>query len=131
MTNLMTAHREWATRPADERFRTFDDLETAVASRRSRSHSAIWDLANTRIGVDRTGDLRLVGSQVYEGARFSNWSFGQFTRRVGAPADFVSDLPAPMAADILNHRIRQSAKEKRKIQVLVQDGSVGREFRIY
>jgi len=67
------------------RYRTFDELEAAVASRRENSHEAIWDLTNTRVGVDRSGDLRLAGGQVYDGARFSNWSYGQVCRLVGAP----------------------------------------------
>ena len=36
--NLMIAHREWARRPADQRFQSIDALQAAVERRRELSH---------------------------------------------------------------------------------------------
>ena len=35
--NLMIAHREWATRPPDQRFQSLDALQVSVEARRSLS----------------------------------------------------------------------------------------------
>jgi hypothetical protein len=120
--NNLTVHRQWATRPADERFRTFDELEAAVASRRETSSVASWLPENIRVRASEAGDLAVTGGQVHHGARFSNWSFNQTCRLVGAPADFVGELPAALAADVLNHQLaRRYEKHSDPLQVLLQD----------
>jgi hypothetical protein len=120
--NSLTVHRQWATRPPDERFRSFDELEAAVATRRHASSVATWLPENIRVRPDAAGDLVVTGGQVLHGARFSNWTFGQTCRLVGAPADFVGELPANLAADVLTHLLGQRReKHSDPLQVLIQD----------
>lgn len=59
------------------------------------------------------------------GTRFTNWSFGQLSRLVGAPADFVGALPAPIAADVLNHQIQKRIDDGGNVQVLLQERGPG------
>jgi len=121
VTNLLTAHHQWASRPADERFQTFDQLETAVAGRRISSTPATWLSAGLHFRETSSGDLVVAGGQVYEGARFSNWSFRQTAGLLGAPADFVAGLPTRVAADVLNVQACRRKRDEGRVQVLLQD----------
>lgn len=121
MTNLMKVHHQWATRPADERFHTFDQLEAAVANRRQTSASATWLAPALHFRETSGGELVVSGGQVYEGATFSNWSFRQTCSLLGAPAEFVSGLPTRLAADVLNVQLARRKRDDGKIQVLLQD----------
>jgi len=42
-------------------------------------------------------------------ANFTHWSFGQLSRTVGAPAAYLRELPAPLAAQCLNHGISRAS----------------------
>jgi hypothetical protein len=117
---LFTAHRQWATRPSDERFQTFDQLEAAVAARRHTSYSATWDVNQLRVHQGEAGDLVLGGNHL-NAATFSNWSFRQLSTRLGAPSEFVAGLPTRIAADVMNERIRKVSEDGDKVQVLLQD----------
>ena len=62
-------------------------------------------------------DLALVGSKGVQ-TRFTNWSFGQLCRHVGAPAAYLSTLPAVTASDALNHSLGHADTGK-ELKVLV------------
>lgn len=63
-------------------------------------------------GAGLAADLRLVGPSG-QAAEFGWHSFGQLARHVGAPADYLRRLPAPIAAAALNSGL-QSAEDARK-----------------
>lgn len=108
MSNLMTASRQWATRPSDERFLDLNELHAATYE--SRKLSAAKVLPNRALEVqpdpnDNLNGLVVVGPNGVP-ATMTNWSFGQLSQRAGAPAGYLRDLPAPLAADCLNYGIR-------------------------
>ncbi|MBM3496886.1 MAG: DUF932 domain-containing protein, partial [Armatimonadetes bacterium] len=101
---LNQASRQWAKRPADESYLSLQSLHEAVEKRTAATVSAS-DIRFTDLSIaPRDEDLVLVSSRGAE-ATFNNWSFSQFCSRVGAPTDFMRQLPADLASKCLNYRI--------------------------
>lgn len=97
---ILKAHRQWATRPADERYPDLNSLYNATKTTSEESAEAISPISRLRVeAIDN--DLVLVGKTSIP-ASLSNWSFGQLCRRVGAPAGYLEELPAPLAAQNIN-----------------------------
>lgn len=109
--NLMTASREWAMRPDDQRYLTLADLRAAVLARKAESWTA----------TPLTGDLRIVPQdedlalQVYDPThgenrllKPTNWSFSQLAGYAQAPASYLRRLPAKLAAINLQWGLQHS-----------------------
>lgn len=108
--NLMTASKQWATRPDDERFTTLEDLHAAtVALEAAQRESTNVNPATLRTDVDGS-DVVLVGKGNVP-ARLTHWAFGQLAARVGAPASYLRDLPASLAVQNLNHGLATRAQD--------------------
>jgi hypothetical protein len=60
MSNLMTASRQWATRPVDERFWGLDDMLAAVQKRTDESRQASFP-ASTIAATASGDDMVIVG----------------------------------------------------------------------
>jgi hypothetical protein len=99
---IMKAHRQWASRPADERFWTLAEMRERVQRYRAEAVTAKIDLRQAKILATDENDLKLVGPTGAE-AHFTHWSFGQLSSLVGAPSKYLRTLPAPLAADCLRH----------------------------
>ena len=98
---LMKAHRQWATRPEDERYPNLQQLYEATKKSAEESAEALSPLSKLRVeAID--GDLKLLGKTEIP-ASLNNWSFQQLCRRVGAPAGYLEGLPSKLAAQNLNH----------------------------
>jgi hypothetical protein len=98
---IMAANKQWATRPADERYPDLTALYTATKRMANESAEAISPLSCLR--VEACGDdLALIGKTSIP-AQLTNWSFGQLCRRVGAPSGYLEGLPANLAAQNINH----------------------------
>ena len=54
-----TAHREWATRPPDERYASVEQLFDAACARRSRTEERITETVNLRVRAEGTDALVL------------------------------------------------------------------------
>ena len=101
MTMIMKASTEWSTRPADQRYSTVEDLHAACTRYRERARTAVVPFkALHATAVD--GEVILNG-RTDRTAHLTHWSFGQLAARAGAPAGYLRDLPAPLAADCINH----------------------------
>ncbi len=121
-TNILTANRQWATRPDDERFGSLDDLHTFCTAQRRVAHEVEYDLATLRVEVaDTSEDLRLVSPKGTR-ARFTNWSFGQTCRRLNAPASYLSTLPADLASQALNHGISRADRSEKAAMLVHHTG---------
>jgi hypothetical protein len=113
MTTLEHASREWSSRPADERFSSLESMRNAAHVKRMNSVTRPGRLDAMKViqTSDDVSGLQLVGKQGV-GVDFSNWSFGQFSKMVGAPPSYVSTLPAKLAAECLNEGLsRREASE--------------------
>ncbi|WP_412065906.1 DUF932 domain-containing protein [Rhizobium sp. SYY.PMSO] len=102
---------EWSSRPDDERYLSLSELHQAVRSRADRAHVRTVESSAIRVEATRDNAERL--SLVVPGERQAlaptHWSYGQLCSLVGAPATYMRQLPAPLAAinlqhGLLNHR---------------------------
>ena len=110
MGNLNQASKQWASRPADERYWTIDELLEArrkLASQSGEKHGVEWSSLRASAQDD---DIQLVGTQGNP-AHLTNWSFGQLAAGVAAPAGYLQRLPAELAANCLNHGLAVCEKE--------------------
>ncbi|MBX5174079.1 DUF932 domain-containing protein [Rhizobium sp. NZLR1b] len=102
---------EWFSRPDDERFLSLSDLYDTVRSRAERAHARTIESAAIRVEAtrDNAERLELVAPGQRQAIAPTHWSYGQLCSLVGAPATYMRQLPAPLAAinlqhGLLNHR---------------------------
>ncbi|MER9126396.1 DUF932 domain-containing protein [Mesorhizobium sp. M0959] len=105
---------EWFNRPADERYLSLTDLHNSVKRRSERSKTRIVESELIRVEASRDDPerLRLMLPDAHASVAPTHWSFGQLASLVGAPAAYLRQLPAPLAAinlqhGLLNHRAEQ------------------------
>ena len=99
--NLMTASRQWAERPADERFWTLQELYDRTKEYAEQSKVKTLPLGACKVLPTNDGDLLLQGPTGGQ-AQFQHYSFGQLSTICQAPASYLRQLPAPLAAGCLN-----------------------------
>ena len=122
---LMQAHHQWATRPADERFTSLTELLAHTKAQREASVSRV--LPNRRVlaapvADDETGrGLAIIERQSGLPTLPSHWSFAQLCGRVGAPAGYLRSLPAAMAADCVNYGLQ--TRDIDELGFLLRQGS--------
>ncbi len=107
-----TAHREWASRPPDERYTSVDALHEAARARRDRTEERTIETGEFRTQANTNDDLAFEMSG--RAATLTHWSFGQLATipRSGAstrfstgcgnacgrpsPARYTHDTPYPV-----------------------------------
>ena len=102
MSTLTQASKQWSTRPAEERFTSLDAMAAHFQAQRAISRAAVVSSRHLRAVPDGADGLLIEGPSGY-GFAPSNWAFGQAAQLVGAPAAYLRQLPAPVAADCLNY----------------------------
>jgi hypothetical protein len=116
--NLYKASREWATRPQDQRFETLAALFDSVNSRRMRSRSSDISLAEVKASVAPDGeDIQF--NHGLKAVAPTNWSFGQLSGWIGAPASYLRKLPAQLAVDCINNGIQNNATTALKFMSVI------------
>lgn len=122
MAEIMSAHNNWANRPADERFTSLIDLDdhfNNLATNTVRKTMKLGDL--TAIAKD-TGEL-VLANPVGKETSLTNWSFGQVAKHAEAPQGYVRSLPASLAASCINHGIQ--ANRTNEIGLLLTKQTMG------
>jgi hypothetical protein len=114
---------EWFSRPDDERFLSLSDLHASVRARSERSRTQIVESATIRVEASREGaeslTLALAGGEAPVAP--THWSFGQLASLVGAPASYLRQLPASLAAINLQYGLTTHRAEQVKT-LETQDG---------
>lgn len=115
-THLMDASRQWASRPADERFTSLTDLHASCLSRMSgsREHGMV---PMSALNVSPIGD----DIQLDNIGTFNHWSMSQLAAKLAAPREFLSRLPAQIVSTALNHLLGKSNDESNP---LLMDGRI-------
>lgn len=107
---------EWFSRPADERFLSLGALRDAVQARSDRSRTRVVESAAIHVEASRHDPERL--ALIVPGAEApvapTHWSFGQLASLVGAPAAYLRQLPASLAAINLQHGLISHRAEQVK-----------------
>ena len=101
-STITTAATEYAKRPKDERYPSVAALVEAAQQQREASAERTYNLRD----LQAVGDSQAVRLASPKGiATFSHWAFGQMCRTIGAPASYLRELPAQLAANCINHGI--------------------------
>ncbi|MCP1835160.1 hypothetical protein J2R76_003496 [Bradyrhizobium sp. USDA 4532] len=107
---------EWFSRPADERYLSLDALARTVHDRANRSRTRVVESALIHVNASRADPERLAlmlpGSDTPVAP--THWSFGQLASQVGAPAAYLRQVPASLAAINLQYGLNANRLEQIK-----------------
>lgn len=118
MNTIATAAREYANRPADERFPSIEALIAARQHEQDYSSERTVNVRDLRAVADGE-NVKLAGPSG-KLARFTHWSFGQLARVIGAPAAYLRQLPAALAADCVNQGIQDRTVPGTDVNLLLR-----------
>ncbi|TPL71635.1 DUF932 domain-containing protein [Mesorhizobium sp. B2-3-15] len=116
---------EWFNRPADERYLSLTDLRNSVGARSQRSRTRVVESERIRVEASRDDAERLMLMLPDAEAPVAptHWSFGQLASLVGAPAAYLRQLPAPLAA--INLQFGLTSQRAEQVKTLeIQNGRV-------
>src|SRR3954463_6236140 len=108
-----TAHREWASRPPDERFASVHALYEAARARRQRIEERTIDTVDFRTEADE--DDLVLRETSGRTAALTHWSFGQLATIASAPPNYLRSLPAAIASSAINVGLQQQRREQHKL----------------
>lgn len=109
--NLHEASHQWATRPEDQRFESYEAMLAATTAFRNKSIESKPVPYRSLRAEASNGDIVIVGDTKVP-ATLGNYAFGQLARSVGAPAEYLRELPATLAAQNLNFGLKQKGENK-------------------
>ncbi|MBP7548701.1 MAG: hypothetical protein KA761_00325 [Gemmatimonadaceae bacterium] len=124
-SNVSTVSRQWASRPAEQRFLDLTSLHAFSKGLAdvSRDDAVTLDVAAVEPTADGGLDLLTTAGS----ASLGNFAFAQLSQRVRAPAHYLATLPAPLAASCLNTGIRAAVeKDPARALALYSTGGVAR-----
>jgi len=107
MTTLMQASHQWATRPSDQRFVSLPEmLEFARNARANSRAKCLSTRGLTAVPVEGDAKALMVVGPNGGAVNVTHWAFGQLAQRAEAPAGYLRELPAPVAADCINYGLQ-------------------------
>jgi hypothetical protein len=114
MSELLTVHRQWASRPADERYLSLEDMRDAAQRIKDECHAETASIKDLRFEATSEGDIVCYLTGKKDNGKFAkaqrynttHWSFNQVATKIACPADYMRRLPANLAVDNLNHCIQ-------------------------
>lgn len=118
MSNLMEASAQWATRPADQRFKSLEALAASVNARRMVSRSTDIDTGKTH--VQSEGGVLTINGQITP-CQPTHWSFGQLSQSIGAPASYLRTLPQDLLVQNLNHGLKANPAGEMKFMTIAEE----------
>lgn len=110
-----TVSSQWFSRPDDQKFLSLDDMLSFKKIDAQRHTSRVVDTHKLNVigEVDESrpgaGDILIEYQDENSREHLNvptNWSFGQLSQLSGAPAGYLRDLPAPLAADCIQWGLR-------------------------
>ncbi len=107
---LLQASNQWATRPADERFWTIEDMAAQCKAWKEASREDRVDLGKVSV-LNESGRMLITGGGMKGPAEFSHYSFGQLCRVAGAPIDYLRGLDGDLAAQCINSGLRKKNRD--------------------
>src|SRR5207244_5784971 len=116
-TTATTAHREWASRPPDERFASVHALYEAARARRQRINERTINTGDVRTEAD--DDDLVLREASGRPAALTHWSFGQLATIASAPPNYLRTLPAEIASRAINVGLERVTRDQH--QLFVED----------
>lgn len=130
---------QWYSRPADQKFLSLDEMLRFKRDDAAQMNSRIVNTHKMKIVGELDEDNPSVGQIFVEytdenrqenASAPTNWSFGQLAQLAGAPAGYLRDLPAPLAADCMQWGLRYNrGKELVKVYDSEMRGETAGEIR--
>jgi hypothetical protein len=130
---LMTACKQYMTRPDDERYKSLEDMYADALNQRNNSQTIRlpadtvlkigYDAMEEDMFLEATGEDMWLEAADQVALSLNNWTFGQVCGRVKAPADYLLSLGDPeLAAECLNRglakrRISDMARQTKGLQL--------------
>ena len=111
-----TAHREWASRPPDERYASVEALLEAARDRRDRTMERDIETGGFRTEAAGTDGLAICEASGRTAA-LTHWSFEQLAAIAGAPPKYLRSLPAPIASDAINYGLHRHRRTQHQLFV--------------
>ena len=118
MSTITDVNRQWATRPADERFLSLP----AMAEHFSliRQESRVLPARLSALSAHSTPEgIALMGASG-KPALLNNWSYTQLANMIGVPPVYVSSLPTDLAVANLDHALGQYQDGEKMPKMLVR-----------
>jgi len=115
--NIGRVSSEWFSRPDDEKFLSLTELYDSVRTRAERATTQIVESKAIRVEArsDDAERLSLLVPGHDRPVAPTNWSFGQLSALVGAPAAYLRTLPAALAGINLQHGLLSHRAEQVKM----------------
>src|SRR3990167_9510685 len=115
--NVSRVSSEWFSRPEDEKFLSLTDLYDNVRTRAEQATTRIVESRSLRVEARADNPERLTLFVPGEDMPIAptNWSFGQLSSLVGAPASYLRSLPAALAGINLQHGLLSHRGEQVKL----------------
>lgn len=113
MTNISAAQSQWFSRPEDERFTSLEALRDAAYADRNASAEKIVPVADVRAKVSDDGRSIVLNGKT-NAARLTHYAFGQLASIAGAPAGYMRRLPAPLAAECIQHGLTELEETRKR-----------------
>lgn len=121
---LYKASYQWANRPADERFASIREMYDACKQYADASTEVNGVKYSTLRAEASNGEVLLTGKKNVP-VHMSHWAFGQLAARVGAPASYLRELPATLAAQNINHGLAKRGDDMGEASMLLhRNGSL-------
>ncbi len=111
--NISAAQSQWFNRPEDERFSSLQALHANALKDRQESAEKTIPVADVRVKVAPDGKALQVNGRT-NAAHLTHYSFSQLASIAGAPAGYMRKLPAPLAAECIQHGLTTIAEEMRR-----------------
>ena len=110
---LQQASKQWANRPADERFTSLYDMQQHFQSQKENSKELVVSSRKLFAAPKDDNKSLVIQHSTYqngEGEIFefapTNWAFGQLAQLAEAPAGYLRSLPSHIAADCINYGLQ-------------------------
>ncbi len=112
-TRIGRVSSEWFSRPDDERYLSLSSLHAAVKARADHATARTVETRAIRVEarVNDVSRMTLTIPGRAEPVLPTHWSFGQLAAQAGAPAGYLRQLPAPIAAINLQHGLSTNRAE--------------------
>lgn len=119
-TALLSASRQWAERPDDERFWTLSELHAAAREMRAISAEVETSTRSLSRAIEARGDELGLVLPERGFSRFSTYSFEKFAGDLGAPPDYLRKLPIELAAECLREGF--DGKDRKRVALVSANG---------
>lgn len=114
-----TVFKQWATRPADERFASMEELSAHLHRQKATSRGAKGNIKSLKFTSNH--DSIAIECGAFDRPIVpNNWMFGQLCTAISAPASYLRDLSPELATDCLNYSLRD-LDDNKQVKLLLSD----------